>query len=142
MYPTVSMVGRKAAESGYLGPYYVAKGTVVVASIFAMGRDERNFADPLVFKPERWVDIKDDGIATRKVGEGDPYGIVHNFGGGNRSCIGKRFAEEESIVILCGLIGAFRVRPAREGMPQILDTVYQITTTLKDHLELRFEKAV
>ncbi len=64
--------------------------TVVVHSLF-ISRDEKFFADPESFRPERWL---------REGGESEtihPFASLP-FGAGHRSCIGNRAMEYAVLV--------------------------------------------
>lgn len=128
LYPTVPLISREAARPTFLGGYYIRPGTMIVTCQLALGRDPTLFTDALSIRRERWLE-----------GGSEPFTVVRNFGGGRRQCIGKRFAEEESILILCGILGAFKVWPEAES-ETIIETIFQVTQTLKKPLALRFEK--
>jgi cytochrome P450 len=69
-------------------------------SPWAMHHDERTFADPARFDPDRWA----DGLAKR----------LHRFayfpfGGGPRVCIGNAFAMMESVLLLACFARRFEV---------------------------------
>lgn len=57
-------------------------------------RLEKNFADPLTFKPERWLNRK-NAI--------NPY-LVLPFGHGMRACIARRMAEQNILVFILRVI--------------------------------------
>lgn len=59
--------------------------------------DEVNFKDALSFKPERWLRENTD----RK--EIHPFAAIP-FGVGQRSCIGRRFAEQETFLAVVKVI--------------------------------------
>lgn len=54
LYPPVAVVGGRAVDEYVMGGYHVPAGAVVLASSWAMQRDARYFAEPLIFRPERW----------------------------------------------------------------------------------------
>jgi cytochrome P450 len=63
-------------------------------------RDPRWFADPLEFRPGRWLT---EDAARPKFG-------YFPFGGGARVCIGERFAWMEGVLILAALGQRWRLR--------------------------------
>lgn len=56
-------------------------------------RLEKNFPEPLKFIPERWL------RSAKKENNFHPY-LVLPFGHGMRSCIARRFAEQNILVAL------------------------------------------
>ena len=96
LYPTVIFLKRVSSAD------YELKGTgitikkdhVVHIPTYAMHRDPEYFADPEVFRPERFL----------------PENIAHNlytylpFGAGPRNCLGMRLAQLEIKLALVSLI--------------------------------------
>ncbi|KAJ7060730.1 cytochrome P450 [Mycena amicta] len=83
----------------------VRKGQIVVASPGSYHRLERWGADADKFRPSRWLD------GTVKLQDGEavgPYANLATFIGGNRVCLGWRFAVLEMHVLLEHLIRRFR----------------------------------
>jgi len=76
------------------------RGAVVAASQWVIHRDARFFADPLSFRPERWMDGSLDRL---------PAGTYFPFGAGPRMCLGRHFALQELVLILASLARQFRL---------------------------------
>jgi cytochrome P450 len=67
--------------------------------------DPRHFADPLVFRPERW---------TLPEGAHEPQALMP-FGSGPRLCPGRTLALLEMKVLLAALYGRFDVERDGDG---------------------------
>ncbi|MEQ1504633.1 MAG: cytochrome P450 [Myxococcota bacterium] len=104
LYPPVWSVGREALCDTVIGDHAIPRGTHLWIAQWLTHRDPRWFADPLAFRPERWL----DGTLERSV----PDGAFFPFGAGPRVCIGKRFAELEAIVVLAAIARRYAVRLA------------------------------
>ena len=89
LYPPVPIVPRMAYEEFTLGDYRVAPGTVILICPWVTHRDERFFAEPEQFRPERWIDGPEPQRYT-----------YLPFSGGPRTCIGQGFATTESILAI------------------------------------------
>lgn len=100
IFPTVPVNARHVEEDCQLGGYFLPKGTRVIINHIGVCRSSKYFQDPLKFLPERWG--KDEKQLRN-------YDVTRNFGGGLRICIGKRFAEEESILLLALILSKFRI---------------------------------
>ncbi|EXK80500.1 hypothetical protein FOQG_14994 [Fusarium oxysporum f. sp. raphani 54005] len=72
----------------------VPEGTVVSVDSFTMSHDARNFSDPDVFRPERWV-----GGGTR-----DNLAASRPFSIGRRACLGFKIAYMEARTILVMMV--------------------------------------
>jgi cytochrome P450 len=91
---------RLTAEDTHAG-HRIPAGSVVIANIWAMTHDPNTYADPLVFRPERFL-----GATPER----DPRELV--FGFGRRVCPGQHLAEV-SVWLACALsLAAFSIRPA------------------------------
>ena len=100
LYPPAWGIGRRALEDYPVGGFVIPARSVVLMSPYAVHRDPRWFADPLVFRPERW--LTED--ASR------PKFAYFPFGGGARVCIGERFAWMEGTLILAAIGQRWRLR--------------------------------
>ena len=100
LYPPAWGIGRRALEDYPVGDFVVPARSVVLMSPYAVHRDPRWFADPLEFRPERWLT---EDAARPKFG-------YFPFGGGARVCIGERFAWMEGVLILAALGQRWRLR--------------------------------
>ncbi|XP_078044253.1 cytochrome P450 302a1, mitochondrial [Augochlora pura] len=91
-------VGRILQTDVVLSGYQVPKGTVVVTQNQIICRLPEFFDSPHSFIPERWLRDGSDS----KIGSGKsvhPY-VLLPFGHGPRSCIARRFAEQNMQVLL------------------------------------------
>ena len=98
LYPPAYIVGRLAIEPFELGGFSFPAGTTVLMSQWIMHRDPCYFAEPDVFRPERWL----DGLAARL-----PAHAYFPFGGGPRRCIGQGFAMMEAALVTATLARRF-----------------------------------
>jgi cytochrome P450 len=100
LYPPAWGIGRRALEDYPVGDFVIPARSVVLMSPYVVHRDLRWFADPLAFRPERWLA---DDPARPKFG-------YFPFGGGARVCIGERFAWMEGTLLLAAIGQRWRLR--------------------------------
>jgi len=141
LFPVVPMTSRVPVQNAKVGPYVVTPQDRVTINMFQICRDAKVFPDPLKFNPDRWLS------GGNSVEELKSYDTTHSFGGGLRVCIGKRFAEEESMLLLASLIQNFDVelesmggKPFNEDPVELSDipTVSNVTLTFQQEMSLRF----
>jgi cytochrome P450 len=101
LYPPAWAIGRLAKIDSEIGGYFVPKKSLVVVSQYVMHRDERYYANPLVFDPQRW---------TAEARDSRPAFAYFPFGGGPRRCIGEGFAWMEGILLLATLAQKWQLR--------------------------------
>jgi cytochrome P450 len=99
LYPPAWAIGRIASADTTLGAWAVPKGSVVLASPWVTHRSARYWREPEAFRPERWSNGETAGL---------PRFAYFPFGGGNRVCIGERFAWTELILVLATLLRRHR----------------------------------
>ena len=98
--------------------HVVAGGdAVVLMPTFLMNRDDRFFADPLRFDPERFAP---EAVARR------PRHAYLLFGGGPRQCIGNAFALIEGVLVASVIAQRWRLR-----LPAGHDVVGEAAVTLR-----------
>lgn len=88
LYPLAWSMDRQALTDDSFGNFSWEKDTILIASAYAMNRDEKNWDNPSNFKPERFFE-KD----TKKK-------MFIPFGSGPRYCIGEHFAMMEMVLVL------------------------------------------
>ncbi len=93
--PVVEATIRVARERIRLGEWVIPEGHAVIASIAMSHSSERNFTDPKVFNPDRFLG-----------GNPDTHTWIP-YGGGIRRCIGAAFANMELNVTLRTLLREF-----------------------------------
>ena len=103
LYPPAYVIGREALADCVIGGYRVPARATIYFSPWALHRDPRWFAEPEVFRPERWL----DGTASKL-----PKYVYIPFGGGPRICIGERFAMMEAVLVLTTILRRFRLEMA------------------------------
>jgi len=116
LYPPLWMVWRRAIEDYPLDGYVAPAGSIIIMSQHVMHRDERYFAEPLRFNPERW---------TKEFSERLPKFAYFPFGGGPRQCVGDRFGSMEAVLILATVAQKWSLRlvPGRAVVPNPLLTL-------------------
>ncbi|KAJ8299736.1 hypothetical protein KUTeg_023796 [Tegillarca granosa] len=93
---------RKTVKDLVLSGYTIPAGVSVAIHTNWVGKQETYFKDSHKFKPERWLRI--NGSSTNS----HPFAYLP-FGFGPRSCIGKRFAEQESTLALIKILKNFHI---------------------------------
>ena len=98
LYPPVHVLLREAAEDTQVGGYAVPEGALVGLPSWVVHRDGRWWDDPEAFRPDRFLGEDADR----------PEFAYFPFGGGQRQCIGRRFARQELRVALAELLADYR----------------------------------
>ncbi|MFG3496726.1 cytochrome P450 [Streptomyces sp. NPDC047886] len=111
LYPPAWLIPAVAREGATLGGTRIPTGTIVWCSQWATHRDPRWFRDPSRFRPERWGPDAPDVI---------PDHAWYPFGGGQRTCLGARFAQVEAVLLLATLAQRFRLElPPTDPGPRV-----------------------
>ena len=128
LYPPGVMTARTMIKDVNLAGRNVPAGTAVFVPIWWIHRSPLNWKDPDVFRPERFV-VDDDAAAaagqrrpTNSEGA-HPYAWVP-FSGGQRNCVGQRFAMLEAVVALGALVYHLRFEYAKDP---VKDPVHSAT---------------
>lgn len=85
----------------------IPAGTTVYMNAEACNWDPALWADPGVFRPERWLETPDAPLFT--------------FGLGYRMCAGHLLAAREVYLIFMRLLASFRIEPAGDGDEEAVD---------------------
>ncbi|MEX2538612.1 MAG: cytochrome P450 [Actinomycetota bacterium] len=102
--PVIPDVSRTLTRPMHIGGRDLPAGTTLTASIGLMHRRPDVFADPLTFRPERFLETSAD------------YNTWIPFGGGIRRCLGAAFATMEIRVALKTILSSVSLRPARRRL--------------------------
>eukprot|EP00873_Tetraselmis_striata_P046538 jgi/Tetstr1/466802/TSEL_011272.t1 len=108
--PGTSIIPRHTEEEILLGGHRIPAGVDVAVNIYHMHHDAANFADPELFKPERFMK-GDPGFE-----EHHPYAHMP-FGGGARVCIGMKFALEEVKLVLISVLQGYHIKLSPGQVP-------------------------
>ena len=101
--PAVPLVMRRLLEPLKLGGYTIPPDTIVAPCVYLMHRRPDIYADPLAFRPERFLE-SDAGTYT-----------WIPFGGGVRRCVAWFFAQLEMKRVMEVVLREFDLRPVGEG---------------------------
>ena len=115
LYPPVWQISRRARGPDTVGGYDVTPGALIAISPYLLHRHPGYWAEPDVFRPERFA----AGAADR------PSHLYLPFGGGPRVCIGQHFAIVEATLVLATLIREVRLEvvPGFTVEPEALVTL-------------------
>lgn len=94
LFPPVWAMDRECTEPVSFGGYTFPKGTLFYLCQLVTQRDRRYFDAPMLFKPDRWTPAE-----TKK----RPRYSYFPFGGGQRFCMGERFAIMEATLVLASI---------------------------------------
>lgn len=100
--PSTALFTRVAKRDLVIEGTAVRKGTLVAAPIWQMHRNERYFANPETFAPQRFLP---DAPAI-------PRGAFMPFGAGPRFCLGQQFASVEIALVAAHLVRHFELELA------------------------------
>jgi cytochrome P450 len=113
-YP-IWFVMRRTLTEVQLGEASLPAGAEVIISPHALHHDERYFASPERFWPDRW---------TPEFTAGLPRGAFIPFGGGNRQCLGNTFAQTEIVITLATIAARWRLVPTRPARVKFTSAPY------------------
>ncbi|KAJ8081567.1 hypothetical protein PM082_007412 [Marasmius tenuissimus] len=77
-------VPHRSLEDDVYNGMFIPKGTIIIANIRGMARDERVYSDPAAFDPSRFLPVPE--------GRGEPFS-PSIWGFGRRICPGRHFAD-------------------------------------------------
>jgi cytochrome P450 len=107
LYPPGWIIGRRALNDYQINGYFIPARSLLLMSQYVMHRNEKYFADPETFDPERW---------RPEARESRPKFSYFPFGGGPRICIGEHFAWMEGVLLMATLAQRWKMRLV-EGHP-------------------------
>ncbi len=102
LYPPAYTVARVATEDVEVAGYTIPRGADVMVWIYHAHRHPRFHPEPARFDPDRFLPERKRAM---------PPGAYLPFGAGSRTCIGKRFAIVEAVLLLATLSQRVRFRP-------------------------------
>ena len=126
LYPPIPLIYRHTSRSDMVGGVKMPRDTRICIPMYLLHRHPLYWGDDaLEFRPERWLE--------QKFPASHPFAYIP-FSDGERVCIGKRFAEFETKLILANLFRKFHFQLAPETRNETID--YQIFVALapKQHL--------
>ncbi|XP_033752268.1 probable cytochrome P450 12d1 proximal, mitochondrial [Pecten maximus] len=112
-----------------LSGYHIPAGTTVAMHSTFIGQDAKEFPEPDVFKPERWI------RSNTSPKKNHPFAMTP-FGFGPRGCIGMRFAEQETQIAVIKILQRYRLEYV--GEPLRLEA--SITFKPANKMAFRFTK--
>ncbi|KAK9902164.1 hypothetical protein WJX75_006453 [Coccomyxa subellipsoidea] len=102
LYTPAPVLARQLAEDTVIQGRSFPKGTGVMVLINAIHHDPEIYADPELFKPERWLEGTPEYAADKQV-----PGKWMPFGEGSRVCVGQRLALMEAKIALAHVFRKF-----------------------------------
>lgn len=127
LVPVAPGNGRTLNSDVVVSGYHVPPGIMVAIHHDWAGKSSRYVKDPDVFMPERWLRGNDSAHADIH-----PF-ILMPFGFGPRSCIGRRFAEQEFSLALIKILQKYHVEYAHDK-----DLMYDMRILNKPLTPLKF----
>lgn len=108
LYPPVGFFARITKRETILRDKKVAKGSTIIISPWLMQRNEKYWEDPHMFNPKRFETPQNIHKYT-----------YFPFGLGKRTCIGERFAMQESMLLLASILRNFKIELKEGFVPNI-----------------------
>ncbi|VDM78959.1 unnamed protein product [Strongylus vulgaris] len=116
LFPIGTEISRIPQKDLVLSGYRVPTCTPVDVNTNVLMKSKALFEDPLSFQPTRWLR---DSTARHDF---HPFSFLP-FGFGPRMCAGRRFAEQDLLVVLCRLVQNFRISHRHSPIEQIYETL-------------------
>lgn len=103
LHPPVPILGRYIPEDLQIGEIIIPGNTSILLMPYYVYRDPEYFPDPLVFKPERWMDMKTTSNTP-------PLAYIP-FSSGPKNCIGQKFANLQMKALISKVIRHYELLP-------------------------------
>ncbi len=117
LFPPVAAVRRRTTRSSTFLGYKIPKGTLVLASPWAVNRDTMHWGpDASQFRPERWLETTGAGGPPKFNARGGSSGkhSFLTFLHGPRNSVGKVFATTEILITVAALVWKLQMRMGEE----------------------------
>ncbi len=124
LYPPAWLQMRFVAKETELDGVRLPVGTLIILSQWVIHRLPEIWADPEVFRPERWDPENKQQL---------PAGAYFPFGGGPRTCIGMPLSQLEASIILATILQHYTPQPDPGYTPGFQPS---ITLRPKQHLRV------
>jgi cytochrome P450 len=128
LYPPAWLVVRQTNEAIKLDGESLPRGSLFFVFPYATQRDERWFADPDDFSPERW-----EGDFEKSL----PKGAYFPFGMGPRICIGNGFAMMEAQLLLATIAQRCQIELLSKARPVNATTTLSFDQPVQVRLHMR-----
>jgi cytochrome P450 len=128
LYPPAPRFDRQAVVADRLGEHEIAPGDIISIWPWLLHRHESLWTDPDAFDPDRFL--------PERRAERHRFQYIP-FGGGQRLCVGARFATAEALTILAHWLAGWRFSPVPGREVQVHGVV---TLRPRGGLPLRLEK--
>lgn len=102
-----ALLPHMALEDTTVGGRQLPAGTIVVPLVIHLHHDEKFWGDPLVFRPERFLDESGKLLPP----EHPNRKHLMPFGAGSRMCVGEVFAMRRLFIIATSVAQAFDIEP-------------------------------
>ncbi|CAI0452082.1 unnamed protein product [Linum tenue] len=99
LHPAIPMITRKCVQECEIGGYKIPENSMLFVNMWSVGRNPKYWADPLEFRPERFLDSHVDM-------KGQHFELLP-FGSGRRICAGMSLALQELPAALAAVIQCF-----------------------------------
>ena len=127
LLPTANCLARVTEKDLELSGYTIKSGSVVICQTGLACRDTRNFSNPNMYIPERW--LNEEKISTQS----NATYLVIPFGCGRRTCPGKRFIKHTLPILLDRIVQNFAFESDEE-----LDVQFEFLMTPKSPVKMTF----
>ncbi|TFK64022.1 cytochrome P450 [Pluteus cervinus] len=108
---------RRTTQDDYYNGYFIPKGALIIANVWAMNRDPEVFPDFDEFRPERFLD--ESGTVDVVPPNTHTQGHV-TFGFGRRICVGMNIANQALFIDVASLLSAASIEPAFDSEGKII----------------------
>ncbi|KAK5881829.1 hypothetical protein CesoFtcFv8_020474 [Champsocephalus esox] len=107
------LIPHVALSDTSIGPFTVRKGTRVVINLWSLHHDEKEWKDPELFDPARFLNSEGTGVRV-------PSSSYLPFGVGVRVCLGEALAKMELFLFLSWILQRFSLSvPRGHSLPSL-----------------------
>lgn len=117
----------KATKDSTLEGYNIPKGTSIIINAWAIHFNEKEWKNPHVFDPERFLNSNGELLKSTEVKSFFP------FGAGRRVCPGEVLAKQELFIMITHLLHQFKVEAEVPGSPPPLEGVFKAVHSPKPY---------
>ncbi|TVY36836.1 Cytochrome P450 monooxygenase [Lachnellula subtilissima] len=138
MFPSNNTGLPRYSPGAMVDGQYIPKGTHVQTSVFALARSSRYFADPMHYRPQRWLPSSHHLYDPKFVND-DRKGLFP-FNLGPRVCMGKEMAWIQGKLFMAKLLWTFDFLLAPGQHVDLEGPLLHYGFLIKPKLKVKFEK--